>query len=317
MVYDPAKRKERYEKNKEKNKEQQKEYYEKNKEKRKEYNETNKEILQEKAKEYYEKNKEQINDKKKEYNERNKVKNNERDAKYREDRRKHAYDSITSGSIIDQHKWDLWCNLIRGSYTKYPYSDDFTNGNMFEMMVQGCFYCGDIATSIDRIDSTLDHTPGNCVGSCNGCNYSKGAADPSTFIRKAYYRAREKYYDDDADIWYVYKQKPRLDNYKIRAKKQSVPFDLTKEDWERLVKGDCEYCKRSPITWFGVDRVIPTKGYVLTNVVSCCYDCNIDKLDNDIDTMIARNERIITHVVSGKLCIDDRVKVILHTDRSS
>ena len=281
MGYDPAKRKATNAK-----------YREKNKEKKKEKN-----------KEYYEQNKEK-----------NKEKNQEYQAKYREDRKQHVVDSISAGEIIDRHKWDLWCNKIKldAKTHKHPYSNDFTSAVIFEMLILGCFYCGDIATTIDRIDSKLEHTIDNCVGCCHGCNVSKGTADPVTFIRKAYYRARRKYIDDDCDIWFVHKNKPRMNVYNTRAKKKRVSFELTEEDWERLIKGDCTYCLRSPITWFGIDRVVPSLGYVLGNVVSCCFDCNVDKLEDDVDMAKARNERIAERVDSGDIVIMKCEKVILH-----
>ena len=195
---------------------------------------------------------------------------------------------------------------------KHSYSEDFTNDVMFDMMVKGCFYCGDIATTIDRIDSKLEHTLDNCVGCCKGCNKSKSAADLSTFIRKAYYRVNGKYYDGDADIWFVNKNKPRAAEYKYRAKKQGVPFDLSKEDFDILINSNCEYCKRSPTTWFGIDKRIPSLGYVLGNVVSCCWDCNNDKSEDDVETTRVRNEKIVNRVNAGDLLIIDCDKVILH-----
>jgi len=276
------------------------------------YNANNKEKIKNQRKGYYDRNKEEINTKNREYHEKNKEMHNEMNKEYQKDRKQHAVDSISVGEIIDKNKWDMWCKEIKRGAPKYPYSNDFTNEDMFEMMVQGCFYCGDIATGIDRMDSKLCHTLDNCVGCCRGCNISKGVADPSTFIKKAYYRAREKYYDEDTDIWFTNKNKPRMDEYERRAKKQGVPFELTKEDWEKLVKGDCEYCKRSPAMWFGVDRVFPSLGYVLDNVVSCCFDCNLDKLDDDVESMITRNERIADRVDAGELIITECDKVILH-----
>ena len=262
----------------------------------------NKETKKAKSKEQYQKNKEQIS---------------EQNSKCTKNRNQHAYDSITSGKIIDQNMWDKWCNEIKKNAAKakynYPYSDDFTNDVMFEMMVQGCFSCGDVSTTIDRIDSKLKHTPKNCVGSCIGCNKSKGAADPDTFIRKAYYRARGEYHDDDTNIWFVHKQKPNIWNYKHKK----VPFELTKDEWDKLVVGECAYCHRSPTTWFGVDRIDPSKGYVLGNVASCCFDCNLDKLDDDVETMRARNERIAQRMDAGELVIGDHEKVILHAGKKS
>ena len=256
------------------------------------------------------------------YNTDNKEKIKDYNANRREYRKQHAIDSIKSGSIIDQHEWDVWCNgtiKSRAKINKKPYSDDFTNEKIFDMMTRGCSYCGDIATTIDRIDSSLGHTQSNCVASCLGCNFSKGTSDSATFVRKAYFRINGEYVDGDTKIWFVIKQKPRLDTYKKRADKIGVRFGLTKGDWETLIKGDCAYCHRSPTTWFGIDRIVPSNGYVLDNVVTCCCDCNTDKYEDDVDTMMERNERIATRVTSGELVITNSDKVILHrgTHKSS
>lgn len=254
----------------------------------------------------------------------NKNKNNEaykeKKRKYvaqrREELKQHAYESIISGIINEQHKWDVWCNEIKRGNINHPYTDDFTNDIMFEMMTQGCFYCGDIATTIDRIDSKLDHTLDNCVGCCLGCNNSKGVADTATFIRKAYYRYRGEYYDDDTNIWFVHKKKPSIYAYKGRAENKGVSFELTKGYFEELISGDCEYCKRSPTTWFGIDRIVPSLGYVFGNVVPCCCDCNTDKLEDDVESTISRNKRIANRVDVGELVIDECEKVILHKRHS-
>ena len=235
-------------------------------------------------------------------------------AKRAQDLKKHAIDSIISGEIIDQYEWDIWCNEIkRGANKKNKtYSENFTNEIMFTMMVIGCFYCGDIATTIDRIDSNIGHTTENCIGCCEGCNYSKGAADSATFIRKAYYRARGKYVDDITNVWFENKQKPNFWTYKHHAKKRGISFELTNEVWNMMIKRSCEYCKRTPVTWVGIDRIIPEYGYVLDNVVSCCYDCNLDKHVADVDATMKRNERIANRVDTGVVVINVCPKVILH-----
>lgn len=280
------------------------------------YNAKNKERIKGKKKEYYERNKEEINAKNRERHEKNKEIRNERSKEYHKDRKQHAIDSISAGEIIDKNKWNMWCKEIKRTAPKYPYQNDFANEDMFEMMVQGCFYCGDIATTIDRIDSNLDHTLDNCVGCCYGCNISKGVADPYTFIRKAYYRSRGKYYDDDTDVWFVHKSKPRIDIYKRNANNKGVSFELNKEDFDVLIKGDCEYCKRSPIEWFGIDQVVPSQGYVLSNTVSCCFDCNLDKLEGDVESMDARNKQITDRVDAGELIIiTECEKVKLHKNK--
>ena len=272
-----------------------------------------------KQKEYHERyrlnNKERRKEQNKKYYEKNEEKMKESTAKRLETRKQYAIDSITSGKIIDQYQWDMWCKEIKrcAKNNKKPYSEDFTSDIMFEMMVQGCFYCGDIATTIDRIDSKLDHAIENCVGCCHGCNMSKGATDYATFIRKACYRVCGEYVDKDTNIWFVHKNKPEMWDYKYNANKQGVSFDLTKEDFDILTIDNCKYCKRSPTTWFGVDRVVPSEGYVLGNVVSCCFDCNLDKLEDDVESMRTRNERIVARVDAGELIIKECEKVILRT----
>jgi len=274
----------------------------------------NKEKIKERSNIRYKENTEQVKINNAARHKKNKDRNNAYERQRYERCIQHAYDSINLGKIIDQSQWNRLCNRIRSraKLTKNPYSSDFTNDVIFEMMLKKCFYCGDIATGIDRIDSKFTHTPDNCVACCWGCNNSKGTADPYTFIRKAYYRARGKYYDDDTDVWFVHKNKPRIDIYKRNADNKGVPFELSNEEWNTLVKGECKYCHRSPTTWFGIDRVIPEDGYVIENVVSCCWDCNVDKFDNTDNTTMKRNMRIADRVDMGDLIIDDCKKVILH-----
>lgn len=241
------------------------------------------------------------------------------DDKRVQDLKQHAIDSITSGEIIEQHKWDLWCNRIKKRALKYPYVEDFTNLIMFEMMTKRCFYCDDVATTIDRWDSTINHTQENCIASCWGCNNSKGGSDPLTFVKKAYFRARGEYMDDNTEIWHVNNIKPILYKYKKRADGKKVPFELTNRDFDTLIKGKCEYCKRSPTTWFGIDRVVPSLGYTVGNSVSCCWDCNRDKYEESVETMTKRNGRIAARVDASELIIDDCERVVLHngTQKSS
>jgi len=240
------------------------------------------------------------------------AKNNAQTAKYRGDLKQHVLDSISSGKIIDENKWKLFCTTLKRGAEKHPFSVDFTDDLIFRMMIKGCFYCGDISTTIDRVDAALDHTVDNCVASCYGCNNSKGVSDSATFVRKAYFRARGKYADNNTDIWLVYKQKPFIWHYKRSANKKRVKFELSKEYFDKLTKDDCEYCHRTPTTWFGIDRIKPEGGYVVGNVVSCCWDCNLDKHVTNVDTMMKRNELIASRVDTGEISIVNCPKVILH-----
>jgi 5-methylcytosine-specific restriction endonuclease McrA len=200
------------------------------------------------------------------------------------------------GTILDMKKWNQWCNNTiknSGKQSSKLYSEDFTNDIVFEKLIQGCFYCGDFATTIDRLDSSIKaHTVDNCVGCCYACNTSKGASDPITFLLKAYYYAYGDYFNDNVDIWYVHKTKPRFLWYKNSAEKKQVSFELSRENFNVLTTDKCYYCERNPINWFGIDRIKPSEGYVMGNVVTCCFDCNLDKHINSVEETARRNKKI-------------------------
>ena len=296
-------------------------YREKNRkelnEKQKIYNEKKKEETKAYKKEYYEKNKEEIREKGKERYQKNKDKikpcQREKNVERRLNIKNCANEMLEMKTINDTNLWHSFCNSKRQSAKKYPYSEDFTDDVFFEKMKDGCVYCGDTATTIDRVDSTLGHTPSNCVGCCCPCNLSKGNGDPDTFIRKAYYRARGKYVDDIEDIWSDnVKRKTRFDMAKSKSQKQQRDFTLSRDEWDDLIIGDCVYCKRALPRgkWFGVDRIIPTVGYTLENTVSCCSDCNNDKGDLTVTDMERRNNQIATRLDNDVIVLFGCEKVL-------
>lgn len=266
---------------------------------------------------YYQKNKIKIKARKVDYHVENRDKINAYIAGYHDDLRKCVEDYIRMGEILDLKKWNQWCNnTIRngGKQHKKPYSDDFTNDIIFDMLKNGCFYCGNLATTIDRFDSSIKaHTVDNCIGCCYACNSSKGAADPTTFIKKAYYRAYGKYVDDDTDIWFVHKRKPQVYEYKKSAETKKVPYELTRGHFNELIADDCAYCRRMNTTWFGIDRIIPSEGYIVGNVAPCCFDCNLDKHANNAEETIDRNKKIAERLNNGYFNLEELAKKVPKT----
>ena len=244
----------------------------------------------------------------------NREKNRIACAKRNEDIKNHALDSLRLGEIIDKTKWTYYCNRIRHNVknTKHPYPEEFTDDMIFEMMSKGCYYCMNTATTVDRVDSGIGHVPENCVGSCWPCNKSKGNGDRDSFIRKAFYRSQKEYYDDDVDIWTDNVRKPSYLDCRKKTMRQEVLFELTKDQWDTLVKGNCAYCLRSLPSekYNGVDRVIPSDGYTLSNVVSCCDDCNVDKGVCLAETMRIRNDKISERMKSEEIVIVNCDKVL-------
>lgn len=96
----------------------------------------------------------------------------------------------------------------------------------------------------------------------------------------------------------IYNNAYRLTKY--QSFKRNVPFKLSIRQFKKLMLGKCFYCGRLPyikrfaynkpsyrlgkeadesLLLNGVDKIIPTKGYVPKNCVSCCKYCNRAKSD--------------------------------------
>lgn len=66
--------------------------------------------------------------------------------------------------------------------------------------------------------------------------------------------------------------------YKTYAKEKNYDFDITFEEFEKILKSDCYYCgcTRNKIL-NGIDRLDNTVGYIKGNVVPACKICNYMK----------------------------------------
>lgn len=76
-------------------------------------------------------------------------------------------------------------------------------------------------------------------------------------------------------------------SYKKSAKKRGLEFELTREQFSKMIFQNCEYCGATPKNsmtdrrgrrilpkYNGVDRVDNMRGYHIDNVVTCCRWCN-------------------------------------------
>ena len=79
------------------------------------------------------------------------------------------------------------------------------------------------------------------------------------------------------------------------AHTRHIDFELTFEQFDNLISQNCVYCGAEPvlvsdkymlaradmhqekIAYNGIDRVDPTKGYIIDNCVPCCTTCNYMK----------------------------------------
>lgn len=105
---------------------------------------------------------------------------------------------------------------------------------------------------------------------------------------------------------------------KWQSKKNNIPFELTLDEIKKIVHQNCSYCGRKPyierkayhrtrytkgpdtdeiILINGIDKIDPSKGYTLSNSVSCCKYCNRAKSD----LTIAQFKELIK-LIYNKIC---------------
>lgn len=96
--------------------------------------------------------------------------------------------------------------------------------------------------------------------------------------------------------------------YKRRALRRDLAFELTREQFNELIRQNCTYCGVKPSTllaaphggvcqnfsYNGVDRKDNLLGYTVENSVACCKICNRAKSDFSYDEFIAWLDRIVT-----------------------
>ena len=85
-------------------------------------------------------------------------------------------------------------------------------------------------------------------------------------------------------------------NYIRSARDKNLDFEISQEEFNKIVKETCHYCNVIQKRGFnGIDRLDSNKGYVLDNCVSCCKTCNYMKCSLSTDVFLKRIEHILTY----------------------
>jgi len=87
----------------------------------------------------------------------------------------------------------------------------------------------------------------------------------------------------------------KLVMYKRNAAKRTIPFLLTKEEFEGMIKKDCTYCGTPAEPFNGIDRVRNWDSYRIENVVPCCYICNRAKSTLPHDDFLNHIKKVFNH----------------------
>lgn len=93
-------------------------------------------------------------------------------------------------------------------------------------------------------------------------------------------------------------------NYRTSAAKKGRAFEISRDEFHELTGRDCAYCGSPPsnrlkdkngdgvFVYSGLDRVDPTRGYTMDNVVPACILCNRAKTNMSRDDFYAWVERV-------------------------
>ena len=86
------------------------------------------------------------------------------------------------------------------------------------------------------------------------------------------------------------------------ANRRKKTFSLTLEDFKNLISKDCEYCGRASadVCGMGIDCVVSSVGYELSNCVPCCAPCNFFKARMSCEKFLEQVFRIADYQRGGK-----------------
>jgi hypothetical protein len=101
-------------------------------------------------------------------------------------------------------------------------------------------------------------------------------------------------------------------DYQIKAKQRDIEFDIPKDIFLQEINKNCHYCNQEPsnlkknkskwnpeqILYSGLDRVDNNKGYLVDNIVPCCFICNQAKHRLPLEVFLAWVKRIHKNLIT-------------------
>lgn len=98
---------------------------------------------------------------------------------------------------------------------------------------------------------------------------------------------KNKIHDTQRDHQYSRTPRRRFNQTRDNCRRNKMQFLLTLEEFIFFCEQPCFYCKSViDATGAGLDRVDNTIGYVITNVVTCCFTCNRMKATQTFDMFL-------------------------------
>ena len=156
--------------------------------------------------------------------------------------------------------------------------NDFLN-----LVTSACYYCNHSSETetigIDRVDNTKGYTKENCVPCCWKCNRIKHTYHQKFFLEKCKIMIKqEESTKEFFSTWQMYYYRScfkSLAGYIKEAESRNLPFELTDQQWNWLIRSPCYLCGYQSVKGIGIDRVDNTiRKYTLENCRPCCGSCN-------------------------------------------
>jgi len=217
----------------------------------------------------------------KKWRERNPEKVEEIAIKQSKDPRK-KYQTIKYNAMLRNYKFEI-------SYDDY-----------LKIANSPCYYCGDTNDSgfngIDRITQTDDYVLESVVSCCSICNYMKGCLSKDVYLCRiehilAYNKIRDIPIKIESYDLFPNHKSVSYNDYKNRANKKNLTFELTLDEFNSYIHNDCYICGKKfeeGIHTNGIDRIDNNEGYILSNIASCCSECNYMKKHFSFNTMMEK-----------------------------
>lgn len=156
-----------------------------------------------------------------------------------------------------------------------------------------CCYCGFNSIQDDRLNSSNERM----VPCCNRCYWSKLNTPLEDYIKAC--TNMIAYFSRDSTLLINYDFIKPLENgttyfqYRSRAHKGNIEFQIDQHLFNQLVGNPCTYCGiYIPGHSIGIDRTDSYIGYFPSNIVSCCSRCSRIKGNQPFGRCVNRLSRI-------------------------
>jgi len=169
-----------------------------------------------------------------------------------------------------------------------------------KIVKEPCHYCNIIQergfNGIDRLDSNAGYVMENCVSCCKTCNFMKCSLSADVFLKRIEHiltynnKIKGRYFSEE----FCDTDAASYNRYKTRANNKSLPFDLTKDEYDGIVTSQCYLCGRKSYEKHknGIDRIDNNLGYIMSNVKPCCGSCNYIKKDMELTELFNKMTEI-------------------------